>query len=68
MSSPTPPAVRRSAGLRLAEQAERFWSEAALVAAKDGRRKISDEDYLIGFEKVREQRRRIKPPRQDGDA
>lgn len=45
-----------------------IWSEAALVAAKDGRRKISDEDYLIGFEKVGEQRRRIKPPRQDGDA
>lgn len=46
-----------------------IWSEAALVAAKDGRRKISDEDYLIGFEKVGKQRRRIKPPpRQDGDA
>ena len=41
------------------------WSEAALVAAKDGREKISDEDYLIGVEKVDEQRRR-KPLLQDG--
>ena len=45
-----------------------IWSEAALVAAKDGRRRISDEDYLIGFEKVGEQRRRIRPPRRDGGA
>jgi transitional endoplasmic reticulum ATPase len=45
-----------------------IWSEAALVAAKDGRRRISDEDYLIGFEKVGEQRRRIRPSRRDGGA
>ncbi len=45
-----------------------IWSEAALVAAKDGRRRISDEDYLIGFEKVAEQRRRLKPSRRDGGA
>ena len=43
-----------------------IWSEAALVAAEDGRRRISDEDYLIGFEKVAEQRRRVGPHRQDG--
>lgn len=41
-----------------------IWSEAALVAAKDGRRKISDEDYRIGFERVQEQRRRIESARQ----
>lgn len=35
-----------------------IWSEAALIAAKDGRRKICDEDYFIGFEKVGEQKRR----------
>lgn len=45
-----------------------IWSEAALVAAKDGRRKISDEDYLIGFEKVGEQRRRIKSTQQRNDS
>jgi transitional endoplasmic reticulum ATPase len=45
-----------------------IWSEAALVAAKDGRMKISDEDYFIGFEKVQDQRRRVKPPRRDGGA
>lgn len=46
-----------------------IWSEAALVAAKDGRRRISDEDYLIGFEKVGEQRRRVRSDeRRDGGA
>jgi transitional endoplasmic reticulum ATPase len=45
-----------------------IWSEAALVAAKDGRKRISEEDYFIGFEKVGEQRRRIKPPRREGGA
>jgi transitional endoplasmic reticulum ATPase len=38
-----------------------IWSEAALIAAKDERRKISDEDYRIGFERVQEQRRRTTP-------
>lgn len=37
-----------------------IWSEAALLAAKDGRRTISDEDYFGGFERVQEQKRRIK--------
>lgn len=45
-----------------------IWSEAALVAAKDGRKRISDEDYLIGFEKVEERRRRIELLRRDGSA
>lgn len=44
-----------------------IWSEAALVAVKDGRRKISDEDYLTGFEKVEEQRRRIIKSTQQRD-
>lgn len=41
-----------------------IWSEAALVAVKDGRRKVSDEDYRIGFEKVQEQRRRVRSTQQ----
>jgi transitional endoplasmic reticulum ATPase len=45
-----------------------IWSEAALVAAKDGRERISDEDYFIGVEKVGAQRRRIKPPTRDSNA
>ncbi len=59
--------ARESRGWSAADLAA-IWSEAALVAAKDGRRKISDEDYLIGFEKVEEQRRRIKPQQRDGGA
>lgn len=45
-----------------------IWSEAALIAAKDGRRKICDEDYFIGFERVRKQRRRTKSSRREGEA
>jgi transitional endoplasmic reticulum ATPase len=45
-----------------------IWSEAALLAAKDGRRKISDEDYFGGFERVQEQKRNKKQSRQrDGN-
>ena len=43
-----------------------IWSEAALLAASDGRSAIRDEDYVGGFERVADQGGREAPPPKDG--
>ncbi len=38
-----------------------IWSEAALLAASDGRAVIVAEDYVEGFKRVSAQRHRVAP-------
>jgi transitional endoplasmic reticulum ATPase len=45
-----------------------IWSEAALFAASEGRSAIMDRDYVGGFERVSDQRRRTVRSRSGGDA
>ncbi|MDP9477994.1 MAG: AAA family ATPase, partial [Actinomycetota bacterium] len=45
-----------------------IWSEAALIAASEGRSAIRDEDYVGGFERVADQRSRAaRPPQGEGN-
>ena len=45
-----------------------IWSEAALIAASEGRSAIRDEDYVGGFERVADQRSRVAlPPQGEGN-
>lgn len=43
-----------------------IWTEASLLAVADGRRSIAIEDYVGGFERVRQQRNEKVPPRRVG--
>lgn len=45
-----------------------IWSEAALLAASDGRPAIIDEDYVGGFERVSAQRSRVVRPSSGGNS
>ncbi len=43
-----------------------IWSEAALLAVKDNRRQIYEEDYVGGFERVSRYRNRPREARPNG--
>lgn len=56
----------RTEGWSAAELAA-IWSEAALLAASDGRSAIRDQDYVGGFERTFDQKNRAKAPPQESN-
>ena len=51
-----------------AAELTQIWSEAALLTVQDNRKKISDEDYVGGFERVSRYRARARHTNSRGDS